>query len=69
MYLWSKFDDSFQFGYLETELNTTDENLLVCSIPHRLHAMARVASQLTEDFLRMYLWSKFDDFPVWLLRN
>ena len=56
----SSFDTSlktFHAGYLETELNATDEYFLLCSIIHKIYVMTH--RSITHP--QMYLWRKFED--------
>ena len=43
MCLCSKFEDPILSGYFETGLNTTEENSFLCSVIHKVQAIARFA--------------------------
>ena len=53
MHLWSKFEESFPFDYLETELDATYEYFAMCTNVHmHTHEDAHKRYNITTTFLR-----------------
>ena len=63
MYLWSKFEESFRFGYLDTELNPTGKNFLFSMFNHpRCRDPGPTCIAASGRFSRdVYLWTIFED--------